>query len=564
MHLSKQAAVAATLAIALSTPLFADNGSADFTMDGNPVTASSVDVDTGVRTALRYTGGSSSCTDVEWFFRKEGETDWDNFDSTQIATLDKIWRAGTHELKMTATGFNGKWFFGLFGCDHTGQYDERTVAINVATSGFAQTKHPIMLIPGVMAYDDILGQEYFYRVADKIRESSDQFVIDVALSAWQNTEDRGAFLANKIAEFLSEEDPHFGTDQATMKVNLIAHSHGSTTSRVAINILAKQFGDNGAVASLTTVAGPHYGTPTADGVHWALENWGLPGKLLGDYVVDGLIGQLGGAAVAFLSGHANEYPEQDIIQVLRDFTQKGMARFNTCYPSYGLPPGGKYFIEPPLEGVDEVISLPIVDGQVMVSDCQNFINVSEDENKYDYVRDTQFSAQAPITLAATPDEAYGEGAQVLNGPVYGNGLGEQAQPTDGDAVRYFSFTGVGEWNTAFPEKPLELADPALLVINSMFTIVGERTDESYFEEWWQEVVDDFVQGTPVSRARGYTKDSDTFIPIVSTRFGEFIGVFGPWNHMDEINGLLGWVDAAADDPLVIYENHVNTLQQSGL
>ncbi|PID42680.1 MAG: hypothetical protein CSB48_08875 [Proteobacteria bacterium] len=589
MRLLKQSAkalIAGNLAFALSLPVWAANGSADFTMNGTPVTTSSVDLETGVPTALKYTGGSNTCTDVEWFFRKEGQPDWENFAHVQTATLEKLWRAGTHELKMTATGFNGKWFFGLFGCDHTGQYDERTVNINIATSGFAQTKYPIMLVPGVMAFDNILGMEYFFRVADKIRESSDQTVVDVSLAAWQNTEDRGADLANKIIDVLLETDPDFYLNP-TMKVNLIAHSHGSTTSRMAINILARHFQNQnenkpGKVASLTTVSGPHYGTPTADGTHWAMENWGFTGKLLGDFLIESLIGNIGGAAVAILSGHANEYPEQDIKHVLRDFTQKGMARFNTCYPSAGLPQGGKYFIEPPLDGVEESISLPIVDGQVTVTDCQGYLNANANNNNNNnnnnddnilppfFVPGTHFSAQAPITLAETPNDAYGAGTETLIGPVYGNGLGDETVPTDPNAVRYFSFTGIGEWNTMFNKEGLaaneqDYTDPALLVIQSMFTIVGERTDESFFGQWLAELVEDFTTGSdPTLRNRGYTGESDAFIPVDSTRFGEFIGSFGPWNHLDEMNAFLGSIPANADQPLTVYEDHVNRLQQGGL
>jgi len=544
-------------------------GAANFTMDGAQINAAHVDINASQDYSLKYNGGSNSCTNVEWFVRNEGQTEWNNFDHDGNATLEKIHRSGSHELKMTATGYDGRWFFNMFGCDNRGKNNARTVNLDIATPGYTQTQNPIMLVPGVMAWDDILGMEYFYRIGDEIKKNSDQEVKDVSLQAWQNTEDRGADLANKILDFLIIQDDNFFEPESTMKVNLIAHSHGSTTSRMAINILSKAFADvdNKKVASLTTVAGPHYGTPSADGTIWALENWEENGQFLETVVVDALIGDLAGTLTAILSGHAGDYPEQDIISVLTGFTQKGMARFNTCYPSAGVPTGGKYFIEAPLEGNAPYIPFPeIVDGQITFDDCQNYAGSATGN----FERGEIFSATNEIDLAETPNDAYGANTNLFSAPVYGDGLGNSVAANDPDAIRYFSFTGSAEWNTQFGfnvfagENPAELSDVFLLLMSSLFPIPGERTEKNHMWEWIGDTGEDLISGDAVARDAGYTKASDAFIPVESTPFGQHVGTHNGWNHVDEMNALFGLVGAGADDPVEVYREHVNRLQLSGL
>jgi triacylglycerol esterase/lipase EstA (alpha/beta hydrolase family) len=559
----------------LATNTFA-GGSADFTINGTQVTSSQIDILASQSKSLRYNGGSNACTDVEWYLRKEGESTWKNFDHDGSATLEEIHRAGSHELKMTARGYDGRYFFNLLGCDHRGQYDERSVNLNIAVPGYTQTENPIMLVPGVLAWDDIFGMEYFYRVGDEIEKTSDFEVKDVSLAAWQNTEDRGADLARKILDFLIINDENFFDEDSEMKVNLIAHSHGSTTSRMAINILAKAFADfdNKKVASLTTMAGPHYGTPTADGAIWAIENWEENGKFLEKYVVDGLVGDLAGTLSALLSGHASEYPEQDILSVMSDFTQKGMARFNSCYPSAGVPKGGKYFIEEPLEGNEPYVPFPeIIDGQVSFDDCKEY-GINPSTGKFETTG--HFSTgPVDIDLAEIPNDAYGADTVLYNAPVYGDGLGNTVDSNSPSAIRYFSFMGDAPWNTRFGlnvfdgETPAELADVFMLVVNSLHPLPGQRTDKDHFWTWLLNTGETLITGSPVEvnpniTDQGYSKASDAFIPVESTPFGQHIATFPGWNHVDEINALFGLVGEGSADPVAVYRGHINRLQANGL
>ncbi len=201
------------------------------------------------------------------------------------------------------------------------------------SDGDTATAHPIILVPGVMGFDTLLGMvDYFYGVEDAIEEySQGQQVINISISSWMGTEKRGAYLAEAIEDLYDE----YGWDESK-KVNIIAHSHGSTTSRVAMKLLAEKAemeGNPNPVASLTTIAGPHYGTPFAD---YAAS---LP-KWLIKIVAMGL--DLAGETIALFSGHCEWLNKQNSEDVLNDFTQQGIEQFNQKYSCAGVPPGGSY------------------------------------------------------------------------------------------------------------------------------------------------------------------------------------------------------------------------------
>ena len=101
-------------------------------------------------------------------------------------------------------------------------------------------------------------------------------------------------------------------------------------------------------------------------------------------------------------------------------------------------------------------------------------------------------------------------------------------------------------------------------MSSLFPIPGERTTKDYFWTWLGDTGADLISGDAVARDQGYTKASDSFIPVESTPFGQHIGTFQGWNHIDEHNSLFGLVGAGAADPLQVYRTHLNRLQLSGL
>ncbi|MBF0117431.1 MAG: alpha/beta fold hydrolase [Desulfobacterales bacterium] len=198
-----------------------------------------------------------------------------------------------------------------------------TYAGGTNTPPYTQTKYPIVLVPGVLGFDKLIGLvPYFYGIEGAIeKDSGGQQVHLMALSGWQGTEARGLDLKNKIEELC--------TKYGYTKVNVIAHSHGSTTSRVAMKLIPHRF------ASLTTIAGPHYGTPTADcgaSMPEALQN-----------VAYSAINLLGGDFIALISGNPEYIGKQDTGTVVSDFTQDKMKIFNTVtYPCAGVPKNGTY------------------------------------------------------------------------------------------------------------------------------------------------------------------------------------------------------------------------------
>jgi triacylglycerol esterase/lipase EstA (alpha/beta hydrolase family) len=603
------------LSAALSTTLLstlmasgnalAAQGSPDFLINNAQATFASMDILAGEEYTLKYNGGYSDCTDVAWHITRPGQAQESLGTSTTVKT--KQFRKGDYALTLTTQGQGDKrWFFNLFGCKNTKGAETRTVSLHMDEPGLTQTEHPIMLIPGVLGYDRIalLNLAYFFEVGDELNKYSDQKIVDVSLDPWQNTEDRGADLAAKVVTFLLEQGELSGDN----RVNLIAHSHGTTTSRMALHILASEF-DNGydgtgsydgysPVASLTSVAGPHYGTPTADGTQWGIENWDRDSAggifihslmwLLGDFgteILNLVTGDLSSGGYA-----PNEYPEQGIYDVVADFTQKGMLRFNACYPSAGIARAddaqSRYFLEQNLPGkeANEVFGYSIVknasqtQASVQIDDCRDF---AADTGNHDFNSYGQRSVNLTVNLASKPDDAYGKDIPYAtpenSSGVYGDGLGNPVGADYPGAIRYYSFTGKSsaDWHT----HPLDAGDAAMGLFLATHQLAGAQTDEGHFLQWIAPVglniITNILFPTPLSLEgivtsrieagdSGYRAQSDSFIPVDSSRFGEYLGAYDKWNHLDEINGFFGMVSGDSDDPLAVYRSHANRLQNGGL
>jgi triacylglycerol esterase/lipase EstA (alpha/beta hydrolase family) len=113
------------------------------------------------------------------------------------------------------------------------------------------TRYPILLVHGWTGFDAIGPLEYFYGVPDELAGRG--YLVGVAtLDPYNSIEVRAGQLAPQVDELLTEA-------RAT-KVNIIAHSQGGLDSRHLITALG--YGDR--VASLTTIATPHQGTPVCD------------------------------------------------------------------------------------------------------------------------------------------------------------------------------------------------------------------------------------------------------------------------------------------------------------
>jgi triacylglycerol lipase len=182
-----------------------------------------------------------------------------------------------------------------------------------AEAVYCQTKYPIILVHGVCGFDSIAGLvDYWYGVTGKLTDGGAK-VKSAKLSAQSNNDVRANQLLTQIQAFLSET--------GAKKVNIIAHSHGSTTSRQAMYMRPDL------VASLTTIAGPHKGSPVAD-----FANEDIPPAIV---ELGSIAGNVLGKAIDLVSG--NDGLSQDTAGLIKHFTKAGIAEFNRNYPSAGVP-----------------------------------------------------------------------------------------------------------------------------------------------------------------------------------------------------------------------------------
>ena len=178
------------------------------------------------------------------------------------------------------------------------------------------TRYPLLLVPGLLGFVRLLVYPYWFGIV-KALERGGATVIPVMVSGVNSTEIRGEQLLKVIEQTVRET--------GVAKVNLIGHSQGALTVRY----VAARRPD--LVASVTSVAGPNYGSELAD----YLERHFPPGTL-GGRVVNAVIGLLAWTIVAFETGYRGPKPPMDITASHQSLTTTGVALFNRQYPQ-GLP-----------------------------------------------------------------------------------------------------------------------------------------------------------------------------------------------------------------------------------
>ncbi len=209
--------------------------------------------------------------------------------------------------------------------------------------GQTYTQYPIVLVPGVFSWDNILGMDinYFYKIEEALEESAYSIGLTsgityqkthfIPLNPWQSTEERAADLKNQLDTLMAKYN--------YKKVNIIAHSHGATTSRLAIRWMAqaaKAARKTNPVASFTSIAGPHFGTPVAD-YYMVLND-------TNQAVLSTLL-DLSGDFISIVSGLFGFVGDSDSDAVFYDFSQPVITKFNADYPSEGLPKGAGVYGE---------------------------------------------------------------------------------------------------------------------------------------------------------------------------------------------------------------------------
>jgi triacylglycerol lipase len=170
---------------------------------------------------------------------------------------------------------------------------------------------PVILVHGFSGFNRLGPLEYFFGVVDAWQDAGVE-VFAPALPPYGGSPSRAEALAFFIDGVLEETGAH--------KVHLIAHSQGGVDSRRVISELG--YGDR--IATLTTVATPHQGTPLADYAE-ALPNGSL------DH-----LGQL----LAWLIGAVDDPPNETggvgwnstMAGAVATLTTTGMAHFNATHP----------------------------------------------------------------------------------------------------------------------------------------------------------------------------------------------------------------------------------------
>lgn len=187
---------------------------------------------------------------------------------------------------------------------------------------YTKTQYPIVMIGGFLAFDDILGIEYFYGIPKELRKDGANVIL-VNLSAFNGSEVRGFQLEKQLEELKAAK--------GYQKFNIIGHSGGATTARFVASIRPDL------VASISSAHGPHEGVELADWVDDlsdTLEGSGNAGTAVRNTLA-GLINTLG-VAVEFLSGNNTEDFPQDAMAMLDDYTSQQSAAFNLEHPQ-GVP-----------------------------------------------------------------------------------------------------------------------------------------------------------------------------------------------------------------------------------
>jgi len=179
--------------------------------------------------------------------------------------------------------------------------------------GYTKTKHPIMLVHGVSGWDS-LGNivDYFYGIPHALTKDGANVCV-AAVNSFHSSFERAANLAPLVKQCAD----HFGTG----KVNIMAHSQGSPTSRILLN-----YGDyRKYIASITSVNGVNKGSKVADFLRGLLP----PGSVTETTVAN--IANAVGDIVDAISSDGQDF-RQDSVEALETLTTRGTDEVNAYSP----------------------------------------------------------------------------------------------------------------------------------------------------------------------------------------------------------------------------------------
>ncbi|WP_263142834.1 triacylglycerol lipase [Pseudomonas sp. RIT-PI-AD] len=181
------------------------------------------------------------------------------------------------------------------------------------SSGYTQTKYPVLLTHGMLGFDSMLGVDYWYGIPSALRKDGASVYV-TQVSQLNTSEARGEELLEQVEEITAITGKG--------KVNLIGHSHGGPTIRYVAAIRPDL------IASVSSVGAPHKGSATADFLRK------VPAGSAGEALLAGIVNGLG-TLINFLSGSATTTP-QNALGSLESLNSVGAAAFNAKYPQ-GVP-----------------------------------------------------------------------------------------------------------------------------------------------------------------------------------------------------------------------------------
>jgi triacylglycerol lipase len=176
--------------------------------------------------------------------------------------------------------------------------------------------YPIVLAHGFFGFEDFAGVDfitYFYKVKDRLEADGETQVFTPAVDPFNDSTTRGTALLAAVEKIIAET--------GAAKVNLIGHSQGGLDARVVAHLRPDL------VASVTTFATPHHGTPVAD----------VALRLVSDPNAQSLIDSLVKLVGVPLYDQAGN--QTSLFKAFDQFSQPGIEAFNALYTDQ---PGIRY------------------------------------------------------------------------------------------------------------------------------------------------------------------------------------------------------------------------------
>lgn len=179
---------------------------------------------------------------------------------------------------------------------------------STAQAQYTKTKYPIVLVHGFSGFNSVGGLiGYFHTVPYNLRRSGAK-VYTPSVSAFNSSETRGQQLANYLN----------GLPES--KFNLMGHSQGSPTSRVAAALMPNK------VASITSINGVNGGSKVADVL------LGVVPSGVGQNLVASILNAAGGL-INFFSGSNNP---QDALASAQALSTQGTNSLNQALGNKGV------------------------------------------------------------------------------------------------------------------------------------------------------------------------------------------------------------------------------------